>query len=98
MHKTKKVLSLILVAHNQAAKVLQPREQPLHLPSSPVAPKFSAILRGSLLPIPLVRRDHFDSSLSQALIERVRVISLIADQPLRLPAGKVLSESVCDKG
>ena len=79
----KKVLGLIFAAHNQTAKVLQQSEQPLYFPSSPVAPKFSAILSGGLLPVPFVRCDHFNADFDQLLVERIRVISLITNQSHR---------------
>src|SRR5438128_6818266 len=98
MHKTKKVLSLIFITHNQTAKVLQPREQPLDFPSSPVAPQWSAVLCDGFLPVPLVRRDHFNTCLSQGLIKRVRVIRLVTNQSSGLLTDKALSESAFDKG
>ena len=92
MHKAKKVLTVILVTHNQAAEVLQPRKQPLNLPSSAIAPQWATILRDRFLPIPLVRRDHLNSCFGQRGVERVGVISLIANQSLRLLMSEALGE------
>jgi hypothetical protein len=85
-------------AHRDATEVLQPCEQPLNLPPSLVAPERSAILRPSFLPVRLVRRDHLNALLLEFCVERVRVVSLIADQSLGPLSGKNLGESFRDKG
>jgi hypothetical protein len=84
--------------HRDAAEVLKPCEQPLNLPPPLVAPKRSAVLRPSLLPVRLVRRDHLNAALFEFRVERVGVVSLIADQPPRPFSGKNFGESCLDKG
>src|SRR5437660_10576763 len=98
MHEAEMVLVMKVKAHRDSTEVLQPCEQPLDLPSSLVAPQRSAILRPSLLPVRLVRRDHLNTLLFEFRIQRVGVVSLIADQSLRPFQGKNLSESFSDKG
>lgn len=85
-------------AHRNPSEVLKPREQPLNLPSSLIAPQRSAILRRCFLAVRLVRRNHLNALLSEFGIERIRVVSLISNQSLRLFNGKNLSESFSDKG
>jgi hypothetical protein len=85
-------------ASSDPAELLQPREQPLDLPPSLVATQRAAILRGGFRSVRLVRRDHLDALLSKFFVQRVRVVSLIADQPLRSLRGKTLKESFSDKG
>ena len=85
-------------AHRNPSEVLKPSEQALNLPSSLVAPQRSAVLRRGFLSVRLVRCNHLDASFSQLFIQRVRVISFIANQSLRLLIGKNLSESFSDKG
>src|SRR5205085_9034718 len=76
------------------SELLEPREQPLNLPSQLVTPERSAVLRCGILPVRFVRRDHLDASLGQLFIQRIEVISLIADQSLRCLSGKKTSARV----
>lgn len=85
-------------AHRDPTKVLKPREQSLDLPSSFVAAKFPAVLRRCFLPVRLVRRDHLNALFGQRFIQRVGVVSLVADQSFGSLSGKNLSESFSDKG
>lgn len=79
-------------------KLLQPREQPFDLPPALIAAQWPPILRRRFLSVRLVRRNQLDALLPKLLVERVRVISLIADQPLGSLGGKTLKESFSDKG
>jgi len=85
-------------AHRNPPEVLKPGEQPLNLPSPLVAPERSAVLRRGFLSVGFVRRNHLDTLLGQLFIQRVGVVSLIANQSLRPFQGKNLSESFSDKG
>jgi len=85
-------------AHRDAAEVLEPREQPLDLPAAAVAPQLPPVLRPRLLPVRLVRRDQLDALPSKLRVERVGVISLVADQSFGSLSGKNLGESAFDKG
>jgi hypothetical protein len=80
------------------SELLQPREQPFNLPSSPVTAQWSAILRSSFLSVRLVRGNHLDALLSQLRVQWVRVISLIAYESCRPFGNKTLKESFSDKG
>ena len=62
--------------------VLEPGEEPLDLPASSVSPEFSPILCFRLLPVHLVRSNHIDTQLCQFIIQRVTVVSLVADNSL----------------
>jgi hypothetical protein len=98
MHEAEKVLDMIIKARRHAAKVLQPRPEPLDLPTTTVTAQSAPVLCRRLDPVRLVRRDHLDAPARQFSIERVAVISLVADQPLRKLSGKTLSENISDKG
>ena len=98
MHEAEVVLDVIVKARRHAAEVLKPRVQPLDLPPAFVAPQLPPVLRPRLLAVRAVRRDQFDAALGQFGVERVGVVSLIADQPSGLPGGKTLKESFADKG
>src|ERR1044072_1585947 len=97
MNKAEIILIKVIKPRGDAAEVLQPREQPLHLPPASVAPERPPILRGRFHPVRLMRRGHLDALLSKLLIQRVRVIGPIPYKSLRLLVGKNFSKSFCDK-
>src|SRR5438874_1212505 len=84
-------------ASRNPAELLQPREEPFNLPPSLVAAQNSTILRPCFLAVRFVRRDHLNA-FSKLSIQRVRVVSLISNQPFWSLVGKTLKESICDKG
>lgn len=88
---------MIIEPHQNSAKILQPREQALNLPTPFVAPEFSTVLRFCALSVRFMRRNQFSFELGKALIEWIRVIRLIADQSSRSLVGKARSESLFDK-
>jgi len=62
---------------NQATEVLHPGEQPFHFPTAFVTTQWTAILCFAT-----VGRDHLDAILFvQSLIESVRIVSFVPDQP-----------------
>lgn len=80
--KSEEVFDVIFPSGDEAAEVVHPGEEPFHLPASFVTAEHSPIL--CLAPSPPVGRDHLDTVIvSQFLIERIRVVGLIADQPRR---------------
>ena len=75
---------MILVTHNQSAKVLQPSKQTFDFPSTSVSPQYSAVLRRRLDAIILMWRDHFDTSLfGQLLVQFIRVVGSVANKFFR---------------
>lgn len=89
---------MIIKARRHPAEVLEPRIQALDLPAALVAPEFASVLRRRLLPVRPVRRDHLDAEFGEFRVERVGVVSLVADQACGLFGGKTLKESFADKG
>src|SRR2546423_14693836 len=98
MHEPEEVLDVIVEARRHAAEVLKPCVQPLDLPAALVAPQLPAVLRPRLLPVRAVRRDQLDAARGQLGVERVGVVSLVADQSVRLSGDETLNESFSDKG
>ncbi len=88
---------MIFVTHHNSPKVLQPRKKSLNLPTPLVAAKFSTVLCLCSLTISFVRRNHFDSELFQLLVQRIRVIRLVADHPLRSLVGEAFADGSPDK-
>ena len=73
---------MVLIAGDQSAEPLQPSEQTLHPPATLVAAQLSPVV--GLASILAVGRNHLDVVIApQLLVEPVRVVSLVADQPRR---------------
>src|SRR3982750_621518 len=98
MHEAEKILDVVIEACRDAPEVLKPRVEPLDLPAATVAAQLPPVLRRRLLPIPAVRRDQLDAAFGQLRVERVGVVSLVADQAFGPPGDKTLKESLADKG
>jgi len=75
-----------VLAHEEAAKVLQPGERALDFPAFFVAAQFASILPPPPLSIPAMRDQQFDSATLQPLPQRVGVIGPIRDDSPRLAA------------
>jgi hypothetical protein len=69
--------------HQQAAKVLQPCEEPLDFPASLVTPELSPVLAVRSCAITTVRCDQLDSMLGQLIVQSITVIPLVSDQSFR---------------
>ena len=78
--EAEEVLDVVLPASDEAAEVMHPDEEPLHLPALSVAAQLAPILTpASIAP---VRRDHLDVVfLAERAVELVRVVGLVADEP-----------------
>lgn len=84
LDKAEIVDELVLVTYQDAAVVLQPGKESFDLPATLVASEFASILRLGFLAIAPVGCDEFDLALGkQPLVERVRVIGFVTDEPLR---------------
>lgn len=88
---------MVLVAHQNPTKVLQPRKQSLNLPTALVTAQATPVLRRRLLPVRLMRGNQLYLLLSKFLVQRVRVIRLIANQTFRRVIGEPLDQSFADK-
>ncbi len=97
MSKSKIILIQVVKSRSYSPEVLQPRKQPLHLPSPLVSSQHSPILRRCFYTIRPVWRDHLHSLLSKFLIQWVRVIRSVSYESLRLLVCKNFSESFSDK-
>jgi hypothetical protein len=84
--------------HQQASKVLQPREEPFDLPPAFVTPEFSPVLAVRSCAITTVRGDQLDSVLlGKPIHHRVAVISLIANQSFRLVGHETVRDRSLDQ-
>ena len=97
LHEAEVVVQMVLVAHHNAAVVLQPRIEPLDLPAPPVPAEGAAILGPGPAPLGPVERDQRDAARGELGIERGGVIGLVADQPDRKRADEALGERGVDE-
>jgi len=83
MNKAEEVFDVIFPSGDETAEVLHPCKQPFHFPSPAISPQLAPILR-LLSAAATVRSDHFDVVFGgEPLVERVRVVSFVADEPGR---------------
>ena len=72
---------MVFPSSDEAAEVVHPGEEPLHLPASAVSAQRAPVLC-SAFAATAVGRDHLDVVLLvEGAVERVRVVSLVADEP-----------------
>jgi hypothetical protein len=73
---------VVFPSSDKPAEVVHPGEQPFHFPAPFVAAQFAPVL--GLAPAAAVGRDHLDAAfIGELLIERVRTVGFVADQPRR---------------
>ena len=70
-----------LPARNEAAKSLQPGEEPFDAPAMAIPSKWPSVLRFRLTST-LVRRDHLHPHQGQVSVEWVTIVRLVANQAL----------------
>ncbi len=75
--------SMAPVPDDQAAKVPQPGEEPLHLPAPQVAPQRTAILGLGPLTSPVMSDDHLDAQLCLCGIQRIGIIGTVLNEAAR---------------
>src|ERR1044071_1329520 len=97
MNKAEIVLVKVIKPHRNAAEILQPRKQPLDLPSPLVSPECSSILCRCFYSIRFMRRYHLNALLLKFLIKWVTVVCPISYESLGLLVCKNFSESFPDK-
>lgn len=84
MNHAQEIFYMVFVPNNQPPEVLKPGKQTLHLPSTPIASQFSAVLGVRLFPSFAMRGNHFDtSSLKESIVKWIAVVRLITNQLIR---------------
>src|SRR5208337_2345966 len=89
------IFRVVFPANDGAAKVMKPGEQPFDLPATPVAAQNTAVLRRHSDAHEFVRRDELHAvSFVDALVQRIAVISAVADHAFR----GLSKESLVERG
>ena len=70
---------MVFMAHQHATEVLQPGEQPFHLPAALVPAERSTILGFRLFAVRSVRRNQLDTHGSKGHVQGIAIVGLIAD-------------------
>lgn len=73
-------LRVVVVAHQQPAKVARPRKGALDFPAVPVAVQRAPVLNFLFAAAP-VRTDQLDALLGQVKVQAVAVVTAIGDEP-----------------
>jgi hypothetical protein len=80
LNHAEEVVGVAFPSAADAPEVLEPGEYPFDFPAVPIAAKWPSILSlATLLP---VRSNHLDTSLAHPFIQRIAIVSLIADHAL----------------
>lgn len=82
VNEAEEVVDVKFPACDEPAIVLHPGKEALDFPSSAIAAQRTAILRLAFA-VGSVGRDHRDAVFIHLLVERVRVVGFVADEPLR---------------
>jgi hypothetical protein len=94
MNEAEEGFDEVFPSGNESAEVLHPCEEPFHFPSPAISPELASIL--SLFSATAsVRGNHFDVVFgSELLVERVRVVGFVTDEPggelIKEAAGKIV--------
>ena len=81
MDEAEEVFDVVFPSGDESAEVVHPGEEPFHFPSPAIASQFASILSFLSAASP-VGGDHFDVVLGgELLIERVRVVGFVTDEP-----------------
>ena len=79
LYKAEEILDVVFPSRDQSAVFLHPGKYALNFPATAVAAQRAAIL-SLLLAVGPVGRDHLDAVFAHLLVQRVRVVGLVADQ------------------
>ena len=89
MNKSEEVFDMIFPTRDESAEVVHPGEEPFHFPSPAISPELASVLSLLSATSP-VRGNHFDVVFGgELLVERIRVVGLVADEP----GGKLIEET-----
>jgi len=83
MNETQVIQGVVLITNHEAPEAAQLGEEPLHLPSPPVAAQRAAILRLGPSAVAAVGSGHRNPQLRERRIQRVGIMAAIADQSAR---------------
>jgi len=98
MDEGSEMIDEAIPAGHHALVFVQPCEQAFDLPTPPIPPEYTLILRLGPNTIAPMRRDQFNTLGSKLLIERIAVVGTIPNKSSGSSHGEGLSEGSFDKG
>jgi hypothetical protein len=98
MDVAQKVFQMVLIMNNKATEISRPGEQSLDFVTSAVSPRPAPVLCRRLFSVALLGRDRLYSGRRRLLVQRVAVVRLVSDLPLRGLPDEAFEESVRDEG
>src|SRR5262245_34743949 len=99
LDKAEIILGMILIANDESAKIKQPGEQSLNLPTALEATQCTTVLGDAIHPTTgAVWSNHLGTKLLQHfLVQRVTVVALVANEALRHIGDKSLLQGLTDQ-
>ena len=95
LHHPEEILWVVFPANDCATKVMQPSEQALDLPTAAISTQATPVLSCGGYAHKFVRRDELHAvAFLDALVQRIAVVSAVADHP----HGSLLEEAVLERG
>src|SRR5271167_2071252 len=95
LHHPEEILWVIFPANDDTAKIMQPREQALDSPATPVTAQYAAVLRGGFASSGFVRSNQpHTEALADLRVQGVTVISAVTDHAL----GSFGNEALFERG
>ena len=88
MDEAEEVFDVVFPSGDQTAVVLHPGKEPFDFPSAAITAQRASIL-GLALAVGPVGRDHLDAVFTHLLVQRIRVVGLVANQSF----GKLIEEA-----
>jgi hypothetical protein len=81
LNEAEEVFNMVLPVGDEATEGMHPGKEPLDFPSSAISAQRATVL-GFAFPLAPVGCDHLDAVFGgELLVERVRVVGLVADEP-----------------
>jgi len=82
LYESEEVFDVVFPSCDQSAVVLHPGKDAFDFPAAAIATQRAPVL-GLVFAVDAVGRDHLDAIFTHLLVERVRVVCLVADQSFR---------------
>ena len=92
MYEAEEVFDVVFPLCDQPAVVLHPGKEPFDFPAAAVAALWPSVL-GLLFAVGPAGRDHLDSVFTHLLVQRIRIVDLVANQPFGQLVGEASGQN-----
>ena len=97
MDESTREFKAVVPSGDDTPELIEPGEEPFHLPPAPVAAQGAAVLGGRVSPVfdHAMGSDHFDSPVPfQAGVEFIAVVGFVPDQALGKPSCEAVMQGL----